>query len=100
MDQFGQGKEIPIDYNSDPDTCSVRLVLAWIEFQQDHPEVSLFPTAAGLYISTFTVSGIMKDMTAAAGLVGKFSGHSLCIGGVTAAVKGGMLLAIIRSIKG
>lgn len=39
-----------------------------------------------------------KELTAAAGLMGRFTGHLLHIGGATAALHGGMSIAMIRSI--
>ncbi len=52
----------------------------------------------GSQLSGQAVSAIVKRVAKNAGLVGRYSGHSLRIGGATAALQGGMTMEQIRSI--
>lgn len=100
-DQYGKGKLIPVDEGVDRRTCPVRLLKEWMEWNDRDPQAPLFPSVTSkFFASTGGISSIIKRMTEEAGIVGKFSGHSLRIGGATAAMKGGMSLAMIRAIGG
>lgn len=100
-DQFGKGKLIPVDEGASSDSCPVRLLKKWVELAELNPEAPLFPNAnSGKFGSTAMVTASVKKMAEIAGEKGKFSGHSLRIGGATAAMSGGMSLAMIRSIGG
>lgn len=100
-DQFGKGKLIPVDEGVSEDSCPIRLLTKWTDFAGLSPDDPLFPNAhTGKLGSTAMVSAIVKKMAEVARLEGKFSGHSLRIGGATAAMSGGMSLAMIRSIGG
>ncbi len=60
----------------------------------------LFPSASGKPISGQTVNAVVKRVATHAGLVGRYSGHSMRIGGATAALQGGMSMEQIRAIGG
>lgn len=100
-DQLRRGKEIPIDRGGKVETCPVRLGREWIRFSRLSGEQLLFPNiSTGEHSTTAAVSKVVKVMAENAGLKGKFIGHSLRIGGATAAMKGRMSLAMIKSIGG
>lgn len=59
----------------------------------------LFPASNRLgHVSTSAFSKWEKQVAEFAGLRGRFSGHSVRIGGATAAMEGSMTLAQIRAI--
>ena len=60
----------------------------------------LFPSVTGRSISGQAVNAIVKRVANHAGLVGRYSGHSMRIGGATAALQGGMSMEQIRAIGG
>ncbi len=49
-------------------------------------------------MNTASISSVVKRVAHYAGLKGRYTGHSLRIGGATAAMQGGMTMAQIRSI--
>ncbi len=51
-------------------------------------------------MSVASISAVVKRVAEHAGLDGNYSGHSLRIGGATAAVAGGMSMEQIRAIGG
>lgn len=100
-DQLGKGKEIPLDEGGLARTCPVKLVWEWIRFAGRRGEEHLFPNLnTGGKWSTAGITSALKEMAKVARIEGKFSGHSLRIGGATAAMKGGMSLALIMAIGG
>ena len=101
-DQTGAGRKIGIPYGSNPDTCPVRILQAWIE-QAGISEGPLFRAvnrhgnvqAGGL--SGIDVARIVKKLVGRAGLnAATYSGHSLRAGHATAATIAG---ASERSIQ-
>ena len=101
-DQTGAGRKIGIPYGSNPETCPVRTLQAWIE-QAGISEGSLFRSvnrhgtvrAGGL--SGIDVARIVKKLVGRAGLnAATYSGHSLRAGHATAATIAG---ASERSIQ-
>ncbi|CAG8458572.1 30971_t:CDS:2, partial [Gigaspora margarita] len=60
----------------------------------------LFENAYRKHMTTGTVTSIVKKMACHAGLDGRYSGHSLRIGGATGAMKAGLTLPQIMSIGG
>jgi len=62
----------------------------------------LFPslTRPGERLTTERISNIVKEVAVFSGLQGRFSSHSLRIGGATAAVMAGMTLAEVFAIGG
>jgi integrase len=94
-DQEGQGRKVGIPYGSNPDTCPVRTVQAWIE-QAKISDGLLFRSvnrhgqvqASGLCGSD--VARIVKKLAVRARLdPGKYAGHSLRAGHATAAAIAG-----------
>jgi integrase len=94
-DQEGKGERKGIPYGSDPATCPVRALRAWLDaahleagplFREvtRHGQVKAAPLAGG------SIARIVKRSAQAAGLdSAKFSGHSLRAGLATAAAKAG-----------
>lgn len=100
-DKFRKGKDIPMDKGHNKLTCPVRLLEDWMEFAKVGQEEFLFPNMnTGGKWSTSGIATAVKGMATQAGMRGKFTGHSLRIGGATAAMKGGMSLAMIKAIGG
>ena len=58
----------------------------------------LFTSVISKKISMSLVSSVVKEAALLAGLSGKFSSHSLRIGGATAAMMGGLSMEQIHSI--
>ena len=94
-DQEGQGRKVGIPYGSNPETCPVRTVQAWIE-QAKISDGLLFRSvnrhgqvqASGLCGSD--VARIVKKLAVRARLdPGKYAGHSLRAGHATAAAIAG-----------
>jgi site-specific recombinase XerD len=94
-DQEGQGRKIGLPYGSNPETCPVRVVQAWLEFAyvtvgpvfrsiNRHGQVQ----AGGL--SSIDVARIVKKLAERAGLdPAKYAGHSLRAGHATSAARAG-----------
>jgi integrase len=94
-DQTGEGRKIGIPYGSNPDTCPVRNVQAWLEIAgatagplfrsiNRHGQVQ-----AGR-LSGIDVARVVKKLAERAGLdAGKYAGHSLRAGHATAAAIAG-----------
>jgi site-specific recombinase XerD len=94
-DQTGEGRKIGIPYGSNPDTCPVRTVQAWIE-QAGIITGPLFRSinrhgriqSSGL--SGIDVARIVKKLAERAGLdAAKYAGHSLRAGHATSAAIAG-----------
>lgn len=94
-DQTGEGRKIGIPYGSNPETCPVRTVQAWIE-GAGIPSGPLFrsinrhgKTQAG-GLSGIDVARIVKKLAERAGLdPAKYAGHSLRAGHATSAAIAG-----------
>jgi integrase len=94
-DQEGQGRKIGIPFGSDPSTCPVRALQAWLEasgiaegpvFRPVNRHGQLQPGR----LSANAVALVVKRHAAAAGLdPAKYAGHSLRAGLATAAAIGG-----------
>ena len=101
-DQDGAGRKVGIPYGSNPDTCPVRNVLAWIEqaaittgalFRSINRHGQVQPGR----LSGIDVARIVKKLAQRAGLdAAKYAGHSLRAGHATAAAIAG---ASERSIQ-
>jgi integrase len=91
VDQEGQGRKIGIPYGSNPETCPVRTVQAWLEaagvtagplFRSINRHGQVRPDR----LSGIDVARITKKLAARAGLdPAKYAGHSLRAGHATSA---------------
>lgn len=94
-DQGGQGRKVGIPYSSNPDTCPVRVVQAWLE----HSGITGGPLFRSITrhgrlrarrLSGIDVARIVKKLAARAGLdAAKYAGHSLRSGHATSAAING-----------
>jgi site-specific recombinase XerD len=94
-DQEGTGRKIGIPYGSNPDTCPVRTVQAWIE-QAAITSGSLFRSlnrhgqVQNRRLSGVDVARVVKKLAERAGLdASKYAGHSLRAGHATSAAIAG-----------
>jgi site-specific recombinase XerD len=94
-DQEGQGRKIGIPYGSNPETCPVRTLQAWLE-QAAIAEGPLFRSvnrhgrALARHLSPADVARIVKKLAKQAGLdPSKYAGHSLRAGHATSAAASG-----------
>jgi integrase len=95
-DQEGAGVLLGVPFGSNPDTCPVRALQAWIEQLDDAAaDAPLFVAlnrhsqAAGR-LRGRGVARIVARRCAAVGLAGDFSGHSMRAGFVTSAAAAGV----------
>jgi integrase len=94
-DQEGAGRKIGIPYGSNPETCSVRTVQAWMEqagisggpvFRSINRHGHVGPAR----LSGIDVARVVKKLALRAGLdAAKYAGHSLRAGHATTAAIGG-----------
>jgi integrase len=96
-DQLGKGRWIPID-STRGDACPVQNMKNWLEYNKMDKEDWLFPRENGASINSGDVNTLVKKVAVVAQLKGRYTGHSLRIGGATAALKGGLSIDQIRSI--
>lgn len=104
-DQMRRRKTIPIEASNNLVSCPVRILQSYLKdfdssFSRDD---FLFPSLneksrKSKGISGPVVNKIVKDCAVWAKCEGRFSGHSLRIGGATAALSGGLSMAMIRAI--
>jgi integrase len=94
-DQDGEGRKVGIPYGSDPQTCPVRTVRAWLD-KAGKKSGALFMGFSrhgwitGKRLHGSDVARLVKSAAAAIGLdASLFSGHSLRAGLVTSAAKAG-----------
>lgn len=93
-DQEGEGRKVGIPYGSNPETCPVRALRAWLEATSIESG-ALFPSITRhgriqTRMSGFAVALIVKRHAGAAGLdVAVYSGHSLRAGLATSAAIAG-----------
>src|SRR4051794_20201040 len=94
-DQDGQGRKLGIPYGSNPDTCPVRVVQAWLE-QSGITAGALFRSITrhgsiqDRRLSGLDVARIVKKLAARAGLdAARYAGHSLRAGHATSAAIAG-----------
>jgi integrase len=94
-DQEGEGRKVGLPYGSNPETCPVRTLRAWIEA----PAIESGPLFRSITrhgktqerLSGFAVAVIVKRYAGAVGLdMDRFSGHSLRAGLVTSAAIAGV----------
>lgn len=105
-DQEGAGREVGLPYGSDPSTCPVRALRAWLEAGEvkDGPlfrAVDQHGHVSKTGLSDRSVALIVKRAAKAANLdETRFSGHSLRAGLATAAAKAGKDTAAIMRQTG
>ena len=94
-DQLGAGRKIGIPYGSNPETCPVRVLQAWLE-QADVTSGPLFLSMSrhgkiqASRLSGIDVARIVKKLALRAGLdAATYAGHSLRAGHVTSAAVSG-----------
>ena len=97
-DQLGRGKELPIEPCGSR-YCPAALLQDYLKRFPGLPGDFLFPsiTDPRVGVSSSAVSTVVKKFAEHAGLEGRYSGHSLRIGGATAAMEGGATMAQLRS---
>ena len=103
-DQLGVGQQSPIEPAGGL-SCPVALLHRWLAVRRifadrGSGERTVFVTVTGRPLSTSAFSSVVARAAAGAGLVGHFSGHSLRIGGATAAVHGGASMAQVKAVGG
>lgn len=102
-DQTWEGRKVGIPYGSNPETCPVRTMQAWIE----HAGISAGPLFRSINrhgkiqagrLSGIDVTRVVKKLALRAGLdVSKYAGHSLRAGHATsAAIAGASERSIMR----
>ncbi len=98
--QAGKGKCIPIDPVSRSTCCPARIIWDyWLERKTVANQGNyLFTSNSGKPLSSAAVSSIVKKAAKHANLQGKYTGHSLRISEVTAAVTGSLTMAQLRGI--
>jgi integrase len=102
-DQEGTGRKVGIPYGSNPETCPVRVLQAWME-QAGSSSGPLFRSINrhGLLksgrLAGIDVARVVKKLAERAGLdAGKYAGHSLRAGHATsAAIAGASERSIMR----
>lgn len=103
-DQLAAGLRLPVDATGGA-TCPVGLLRRWLMVRPvlvcrgDGCE-SLFVSVRGQPLTTSAISSIVRRAAEGAGLAGRFSAHSLRIGGATAALGAGASIDAIRAIGG
>lgn len=99
-DQRGERKPLTIVAVNSP-CCPVFLLHNYLRIRAKFPDsLPLFISKIGSPLSVSAVSSVVARMAQEDGLSGSFSGHSLRIGGASAAVEGGLSLEQIRAIGG
>ncbi len=105
-DQNGEGRKIGIPYGSNPDTCPVRMVQAWIEATAISAgplfrSISRHGQARPGRLSGIDVARVVKKLAERAGLDAvKYAGHSLRAGHATSAAMAGASERSIMSQTG
>ena len=103
-DQLRKGSVLSIEGLEGSTCCPVRLMRIWFDLVHgdSKPEDPVFFSGTSLgerrRISRSSVSTVVRKMAEKGGFSGKFSGHSLRIGGASAAVAGGMSMAQVKAI--
>jgi integrase len=94
-DQDGQGRKIGIPYGSNPDTCPVRVVQAWLELSGITAgalfrSITRHGSIQDRRLSGVDVARIVKKLATRAGLdAARYAGHSLRAGHATSAAIAG-----------
>ena len=104
-DQEGEGRKIGIPYGSNPATCPVRAVRAWLDRSQIKEGPLFRPIRHGTVLATRlsprSVALIVKRVGGAAGLEPmNYAGHSLRAGLVTSAAAAGVAERTIMNQTG
>lgn len=106
-DPFGRGRSVGIPYGRSAETCAVRAMQTWrrqmtttlgVRFDESLPCFVPIRGAGGMStqpIGPASVSRILKDRTAAAGVSGTFGGRSLRAGFVSTAADLGIPVDVI-----
>lgn len=99
-DQSGEGREISLEASGDAVSCPVKVINEFLASDNWKPEDFLFRSTFSKRgkLSVSAISNLVKQVALSAGLQGKFSSHSLRIGGATAGMMGGLTMEQIRSI--
>lgn len=96
-DQEQKGRWIVVDRTFGA-ACPVRCMEEWLELSAEDGREELFYGAHGGKLTAAAVGQLVKKVAELASLTGRFTGHSLRIGGATAALKGGLSIDQIRSV--
>ena len=89
-----------IEHSDDSRLCPVQWTKEYILEAGLEPEDLLFGDANGLPLTSMTLTSLVRKVASYAGLEGDFSGHSLRIGGATAAALGGVTISHIQAVGG
>ena len=99
-DKSGSGRELTIEASNDSVSCPVKILEEFL--RSDYWEEGDFLFRSGIHndkkLSVSLLSNLVKRVAREAGLKGRFSSHSLCIGGATAGMMGGMSMEQIRAV--
>ena len=101
-DQEGAGDTIGIPYGTNPETCPVRSLMAWLKAAKIE-EGALFRRInrhghLGERLTAQSVALVVKELAAAAGLAAsRYAGHSLRAGLATSAAAAGVSLDVLMS---
>jgi site-specific recombinase XerD len=99
-DVFANGRFLPIEITNSP-TCPVTLLLEYLKVRPHTcAKAPLFLAQNGNRMTPGAVNSVVKRVAEHLQLQGRFSGHSLRIGGATAAMEAGLSLEQIQSIGG
>ncbi len=94
-DQAGAGRRVGIPYGSNPETCPVRVLQAWLELADITSGPLFRPINCHSHVQTARLAGIdvarvVKKLAERAGLdAAKYAGHSLRAGHATSAAIAG-----------
>jgi integrase len=94
-DQAGAGRKVGIPYGSNPETCPVRTMTAWVDAAQISTgalfrSVNRHGQVQPVGLSGIDVARVVKKLAQRAGLdAAKYAGHSLRAGHATSAAIGG-----------
>lgn len=99
-DQFANGRFIPIEYTNSH-YCPARLLKKYLIIRpKTSDDKPLFISRQGNQLSVGAIGAIVKRMAKNANIHGRYTAHSIRIGGATAAMEAGLSLAQIRAIGG
>jgi len=105
-DQEGKGRVIGLPYGSVSEVCPVRSINRWVDMASITEGALFRPTTKNgravepARLTTRQVANIVQMAAKKAGIRGRFAGHSLRSGLVTAAVRGGKSLDAIQRQTG
>lgn len=106
-DQHGAGRKVPIPFGSDPKTCPVRALRAWLDASGSPTEGPLFRSVLrGNRLTSNRLHGrdvtrlVQRAARRARVRVERLSGHSLRSGFITAAARAGKSIASIARTTG